>query len=67
MKTLYRKPGIEKYEPELRYQNRYRGTAGTKALVPKPGLNWKISTVPTQFFIDKQHQASHGDNFHQLY
>ena len=47
LKTLYRNPGIENKEPELRYQNRYRGTAGTEASVPKPGLNWKIRTVPT--------------------
>ena len=37
--TLYQNPGIEKLEQEPRYQNRYRGTAGTEFTVPKPGLN----------------------------
>ena len=53
IQTTPRKPCTETLVSRSRnqnrssYQNRYRGTAGAEASVPKSGMKWKICTVPT--------------------
>ena len=68
-KTLVSRSKNQNREPEPRYQNRYCETTGAEVSVPKPRLNWKISTVPTllniipNFCSTLQDRNIHGTEF----